>query len=123
MKGARGEEGGSRFAKEIGRKEGRLLAGRPAGDGRLSTLGTIGIIGWTITLPMLAGIALGRWIDGLAGGRWSFTVMLMVGGLFLGCATAWNWVSHRLGLGKGKGSAGGGEAKDARGDKCPGEEP
>ncbi|HUX36969.1 MAG TPA: AtpZ/AtpI family protein [Rectinemataceae bacterium] len=100
MKSPRSEAEGSRFAKEIGRKEGRLLVSRRSGHPRISSIGAIGIIGWTVTLPMLAGIALGRWIDGIAGGHWSFTVMLMIGGLFLGCATAWGWVRRRLDLGK-----------------------
>ena len=86
---------GRRFAEEIGKRERRRRD-----PGAPSALGAIGIIGWTVTAPMLAGVALGRWIDGWAGGRWSFTIMLMIGGLFLGCATAWNWARKRLGLGR-----------------------
>jgi ATP synthase protein I len=54
---------------------------------------TIGLIGWTVVLPMLAGIAVGNWIDRRWPGRYSWTLMLLVGGLMLGCVSAWNRIT------------------------------
>jgi ATP synthase protein I len=51
---------------------------------------TIGLIGWSVVLPMLAGIAVGTWIDRRWPSRFSWTLMLLVGGLGLGCISAWN---------------------------------
>ena len=91
------------FAEEVGRKERRLLEARGTGPGKnLSWIGTLGVVGWCVTVPMLAGIALGRWLDSTFKGSHSFTIMLLVGGLFLGCAIAWSWVKKRLELGDGK---------------------
>lgn len=63
----------------------------------LSKIGMIGIIGWSVTLPMLGGIALGVWIDNNFKGKYSWTIMLMVAGLFLGCYIAWEWIEKMSG--------------------------
>jgi ATP synthase protein I len=42
---------------------------------------------------MLAGIAVGNWIDRRWPSRYSWTLMLLVGGLLLGCVSAWNRVT------------------------------
>jgi ATP synthase protein I len=52
----------------------------------------VGLIGWSVVLPMLAGIAAGGWIDRRWPSRVSWTLMLLVGGLGLGCVSAW----HRI---------------------------
>lgn len=57
-------------------------------------LGMFGMIGWAVAVPVLAGIALGRWIDGRWPGEMSWTLALMLGGVFLGCLNAWYWVSR-----------------------------
>jgi ATP synthase protein I len=41
----------------------------------------------------MAGVALGIWIDATWPGRFSWTLMLMLGGLLLGCWNAWYWIS------------------------------
>jgi len=93
-----GEDG--RFVEKVGGRERRLLGARDNSAGKgLGWIGTIGIIGWCVTIPMLAGIAAGRWLDSTLKGSYSFTIMLLVGGLFLGCAIAWTWARKRLELG------------------------
>jgi len=57
-------------------------------------LGMFGMIGWAVAVPVLAGIALGRWIDGRWPGETSWTLALMLAGVFLGCLNAWYWVSR-----------------------------
>ena len=55
-------------------------------------LGTFGLVGWSVTIPALLGIALGIWIDTRFPSRFSWTLMLMVLGVGLGCFNAWRWV-------------------------------
>jgi ATP synthase protein I len=55
---------------------------------------TIGLIGWTVVLPMLAGIALGGWIDRQWPSRFSWTLMLLAAGLGIGCINAWNRIKE-----------------------------
>ncbi|QDV42459.1 Putative F0F1-ATPase subunit [Stieleria neptunia] len=57
-------------------------------------LGTFGLVGWSVTLPALAGIATGIWIDHRFPSRFSWTLMLLVLGVALGCFNAWRWVSR-----------------------------
>jgi ATP synthase protein I len=49
----------------------------------------VGLVGWTVVVPMLAGIAVGTWIDRNWPSRFSWTLMLLVGGLAIGCMNAW----------------------------------
>ena len=56
-------------------------------------LGTFGLVGWSITIPALAGIALGVWIDSRYSSRFSWTLMLLFVGVALGCINAWRWIA------------------------------
>ncbi len=54
-----------------------------------------GIVGWSVVIPTLAGTALGMWLDEKYPGPRSYTLMLLVAGLFLGSAGAWFWVEKQ----------------------------
>ena len=57
-------------------------------------LGVIGMVGWSVVLPTMLGLALGHWLDGVAPARFSWGLSAMMGGLMLGCASAWHWVDQ-----------------------------
>jgi ATP synthase protein I len=54
----------------------------------------MGLIGWSVSIPTLLGIALGVWLDKHHPGRHSWTLALLVAGLSIGCLMAWHWVSQ-----------------------------
>ena len=56
-------------------------------------LGMMGLIGWSVAIPTLLGAALGIWLDNRHSGSHSWTLMLLVIGLVIGCLNAWHWVS------------------------------
>ena len=56
-------------------------------------LGMMGLVGWSVAIPTILGIALGIWIDRHFPGRHSWTLMLLLLGLVLGCVNAWHWVA------------------------------
>lgn len=56
---------------------------------------TFGIIGWSIAVPTLLGLALGVWLDKRLDGDVSWTIALLLAGLTLGCFNAWHWVSEQ----------------------------
>ncbi len=59
-----------------------------------SRLGQIGILGWTIVVPTLIGLVLGRWLDHrLATGVFFSAPLIMIGAL-IGFWSAWKWM-HR----------------------------
>jgi ATP synthase protein I len=60
-------------------------------------LGQIGILGWTIVLPTLIGLFLGRWLDRLAGTGVFFSAPLLMIGAAIGLWSAWRWMQHQGG--------------------------
>lgn len=62
----------------------------------------VGLIGWTVVVPMLVGIAVGAWIDRTWPSRYSWTLMLLTAGLGLGCYSAWMRVQEAQREGKRK---------------------
>ncbi|WP_158769584.1 AtpZ/AtpI family protein [Paraglaciecola sp. L1A13] len=71
----------------------KLLAKRRKHAGIWFGLGTMGIIGWSITVPTLIGVGLGIWLDKHYGDQRSWTLALLLAGLAIGCFTAWSWIS------------------------------
>lgn len=56
-------------------------------------LAQIGVLGWIIVVPMLAGIFLGRWLDRLFHSGVFWTAPLLLLGLALGGWSAWKWMN------------------------------
>jgi ATP synthase protein I len=76
-------------------REQRMLRARRRG--RRSSwfgLGMYGLIGWSVAIPTLLGVAIGVWADERWPSGLSWTLMLLVGGLLLGCANAWYWLTR-----------------------------
>jgi ATP synthase protein I len=57
-------------------------------------LGMFGLVGWAVAIPVLAGTALGLWIDRRWPGDVSWTLTLLVLGAALGALNAWYWVQR-----------------------------
>ncbi len=72
----------------------RLRSAQSKPDNFWFGLGTMGMVGWSISLPTLIGIAAGSWLDAHYPRPYSWTLMLLGVGLFLGCLNAWAWVSR-----------------------------
>jgi ATP synthase protein I len=81
------------FSGQVSRKEERKLrARRQAGRSLWYGLGLMGTVAWSIVIPTLLGIILGRWLDRFFQRGPSFTLLLLFAGLAVGCLTAWRWV-------------------------------
>jgi len=79
--------------KKIGRIAARKLkAQRHTSQTIWSGFGMMGLVGWSIVIPTLLGAGLGIWLDQNAPGGRSWTLMLLVAGLCLGCFNAWRWI-------------------------------
>jgi ATP synthase protein I len=57
-------------------------------------LGLFGLIGWSIMIPTLAGVALGLWLDKQWPGQMSWTLTMLFVGVVLGCVNAWRWIGE-----------------------------
>jgi ATP synthase protein I len=60
-------------------------------------LGQIGILGWTIIVPTLLCLFLGRWLDRSFGTGIFFSAPLLMLGAAIGFWSAWRWM-HRQGV-------------------------
>ncbi|MEW6277605.1 MAG: AtpZ/AtpI family protein [Candidatus Eremiobacterota bacterium] len=80
-------------SQEVGRKARRRLKSRSERqDSIWFGLGTMGLVGWSISLPTLLGIAVGAWLDGRYPSPYSWTLVMLGFGLCVGCLNAWAWV-------------------------------
>jgi ATP synthase protein I len=78
-----------RMIRQVEAKQQRMARGRNHKNAVLRSIAILGVIGWSVVLPTLVGVALGAWIDGRWPSRFSWTLILMMTGLLLGCANAW----------------------------------
>jgi ATP synthase protein I len=82
------------LSQEVGAKAARKLrARRHVARTVWFGLGMMGLIGWSVVVPTLLGAAIGIWLDNRHPGTHSWTLMLLVIGLVIGCLNAWHWVA------------------------------
>lgn len=87
--------GGDDLPETVGAKERRKLqAQRVKNRSIWIGFSMMGLVGWSVAVPCLLGTALGIWIDAHHRGPYSWTLMLLVLGLLLGCYNAWYWVDR-----------------------------
>jgi ATP synthase protein I len=80
------------FARSVGAQEKRKLKASRTRAHVWSGLGMMGLIGWSIGAPTLLGALLGLWLDKRHPGARSWTLVLLIGGLCIGCGNAWHWI-------------------------------
>ena len=92
----RAEHRGDSFPAEVGLREQRKLRARAKGVQDVwFGLGTFGVVGWSVAVPLVLGIFLGLWIDRTWPSRYSWTLMLLLAGLLCGLVNAWLWVERQ----------------------------
>lgn len=74
------------------REKRKIRARKQEAKGVWFGLGMFGMVGWSVAIPTVLGIFLGIWIDVTWPSSYSWTLMLLIIGLFLGCYNAWYWV-------------------------------
>jgi ATP synthase protein I len=85
----------ARLGREVAAQERRKLrARREAHEGLWFGFASFGVIGWSVAVPALIGIAVGVWLDHRHPSRFSWTLMLLGVGIAVGCVNAWHWVSR-----------------------------
>ncbi len=78
---------------QVGVKESRKLRAQREGIKTIwYGLGMMGLIGWSVTIPTIAGTFLGIWLDVNYPVDQSWTLVLLVVGLFIGCYNAMRWI-------------------------------
>lgn len=78
-------------AKKAARKE---RARQSQKRGIWSGLGMFGLVGWSVAVPTVIGVAIGVWLDRHYLGSVSWTLSLLIIGMALGCINAWHWIKQ-----------------------------
>jgi ATP synthase protein I len=60
-------------------------------------LGMFGMVGWSVAIPTILLTFLGIWLDRVWPQQFSWTLMLLLIGLIVGCLNAWYWVNRERG--------------------------
>ncbi|MGW8161816.1 MAG: AtpZ/AtpI family protein [Desulfobulbales bacterium] len=90
---AENNNGYQKFPDEVGRREKRKVRSRQKTGGNVwFGLGMFGMVGWAVAIPTVVATFLGVWIDYRWPSQYSWTLMLLLLGLILGCFNAWYWV-------------------------------
>ena len=84
----RRESARDRLLREVEAKQERMEHAREKKNAVWDAIAILGI-GWSVVAPTLVGIAAGIWIDHRWPSRYSWTLILMVGGLIIGAVNAW----------------------------------
>lgn len=82
------------LSEQVAKKEQRKLKARRERHSIWYGLGMFGLVGWSIAIPTVIGIAIGVWIDKTWPSRYSCTLMCLFLGVVLGCWIAWHWVKQ-----------------------------
>lgn len=89
----------TQWEEQVAEKEARKLRARRRKERSIwFGLGAFGVVGWSVVIPALLGLFLGIWIDRTWPSAYSFTLMLFLGGLFVGLYNAWRWLLNESGL-------------------------
>ncbi len=84
----------NKFSREVTEKANRMIkAQRENKRSAWSGFGLFGIVGWSVVVPTLAGALFGSWLDNKYPQNISWTLSLLIIGLSIGCAIAWNWIN------------------------------
>ncbi len=84
--------------RQVRRKAERKAKGRREKDRSVwFGLGMFGLVGWSVAVPTLIGVAMGLWLDARTTGARSWTLIGLVAGVALGCVNAWYWVKRESG--------------------------
>jgi len=81
------------FSRQVGAQAARKLKAQSGAKRSIwFGLGMSGLIGWSVTIPTLLGAGTGVWVDKHYPSSFSWTLMLLLLGLIIGCFNAWHWV-------------------------------
>jgi ATP synthase protein I len=91
------QEHEKQFMEKVGRKVRRKIRKRKEGKSSFwFGLGMFGLVGWSVVIPTILGVALGVWIDKITETPYSWTLILLFGGVMLGTFNAWYWIKRKL---------------------------
>ncbi len=91
------------LAGTVGGKATRRIKARRTRDRSIwFGVGMFGVVGWTVAITTIIGVALGIWIDKTWPSSYSWTLTMLFIGLIVGCMNAWYWIKKESGDDEGE---------------------
>lgn len=81
--------------KQIKKDSAKKMKAKEEGSEIMFGLGLFGIVGWSIAVPTVLGIALGVFLDKRFTQSFSWTITLLFAGVILGSFNAWRWIREK----------------------------
>jgi ATP synthase protein I len=83
------------FTRRLEARQRRKLRALRQGDRSVwFGFGMFGLVGWSVAVPTVLLTAVGVWLDAHTRNGYSWTLMLLVIGVGLGCLNAWFWLTR-----------------------------
>ncbi len=84
------------FKQTVKKKISRHNKGKKNRNQLLFGMGMFGLVGWTIAIYTIGGVIIGTWMDKrwISGYSWTLTMIIL--GLFAGIFNAWIWIKKEL---------------------------
>ena len=79
------------LVRTIENKIGRRMSRKSGSITTLRAFALLGIIGWSVAVPVIVGAYVGRWLDHTHGTRLTLSFIIM--GFVFGCYDAYYWLS------------------------------
>lgn len=93
----RSKHDSSEFQEQINKKVQRKLRSKLQKKQSIwRGFGVFGLIGWSVAIPTVLFVLLGMWLDKQYEAERSYTLVLLIAGLCLGCLNAWHWVDKKI---------------------------
>lgn len=84
-----------KLLEKIERDSTKKIKSQEEGSEIMFGLGLFGIVGWSIAIPTVMGIALGVFLDKKFTQSFSWTITLLFAGVILGSFNAWRWIEEK----------------------------
>ena len=82
------------LVQDISRKaERKLRARQTRHDSMWYGMGMMGMVGWSVAIPTVLGVAIGLWLEKQVEVSFSWTLTMLITGVVVGCLNAWYWIS------------------------------
>lgn len=81
--------------EKIKKESEKKIKSKKEGNEIMFGLGLFGIVGWSIAIPTILGIAIGIFLDSRFTQSFSWTITLLFGGVILGSFNAWYWIKEK----------------------------
>lgn len=84
-----------KLLQKIEKESTKKIRAEEEGSEVMFGLGLFGIVGWSVAIPTLLGVALGVFLDKRFSPGFSWTITLLFAGVILGALNAWRWIEEK----------------------------